>query len=117
MKRVLKYFVFLLITGIYAQIALAANISGNWEAAIMGHQVKAVAEQNGKNIKGVAYLYDPIGHKSTWHFKGMISGDNIQAAHHSGHRFTGKIVSSGKMSGILETSNGFRIPLDIYSAR
>ena len=117
MNRVSKCFVFLLLIGCCAQIALAANIAGNWQAAFMGNQVKAVAEQNGQKISGVAYLYDPIGHKTTWHFNGTISGDNVQAAHHSGHRFTGKVVSSGKISGILETNNGFRIPLDIYSDR
>ena len=28
--------------------AMAANITGRWEASIMGHQVKAVAEQKGQ---------------------------------------------------------------------
>jgi len=97
--------------------AMAANITGRWEASIMGHRVKAVAEQKGQNVSGVAYLYDPFGHKTTWHFNGTIHGNNIQAAHHDGHKFVGKVVSEGKMSGTLETNNGFHIPLDIYSVR
>ncbi len=99
------------------QTAAAANVSGRWEASVMGHKVKAVAEQKGKKLSGVAYLYDPFGHKSTWHFNGTVNGIDVQAAHYTGHKFTGKVVADGKMSGTLETSNGFHIPLDIHSVK
>lgn len=117
MSVIRKCSVCIMVTVCFVQIALAAGISGKWEASLMGHQVEAVAEQNGQKISGVAYLYDPIGHKSTWHFKGTITGDQVQAAHHSGHKFTGKVVSANKLSGTLQTKNGFRIPIDIYSVR
>jgi len=114
-KRVLFFFSILAICSAYN--ALAANLTGRWEASVMGHQVKAVAEQKGQRLSGVAYLYDPLGHKSTWHFNGTVNGNDVWASHHSGHKFVGKIVADGKMSGVIETDNGFRIPLDIYSAR
>jgi hypothetical protein len=114
-KSLLLFFLFVVV--LMAQSALAANLTGKWEAVYMGHQVKAVAEQKGDNLSGVAYLYDPLGHKSTWHFKGTVNGNKVQAGHNDGHIFTGHIVSDGKMSGILQTDNGFRIPLDIYTAK
>lgn len=115
LRRVLAFS--LLLGVLCIQNAVAANISGRWEASIMGHKVKALAEQKGQKLSGVAYLYDPLGHKSTWHFNGTVNGIDVQAAHYTGHKFTGKVVADGKMSGILETSNGFHIPLDIYSVR
>lgn len=114
-KRVVTFFT--LVTLLSAYHVFAANITGRWEASVMGHQVKAIAEQKGQKLSGVAYLYDPLGHKSTWHFNGTVNGSDVRAAHHSGHKFVGKIVANGEMSGILETSNGFHIPLDIHSVR
>ena len=115
LRRVLAFS--LLLGVLCIQNAVAANISGRWEASIMGHKVKAVAEQKGQKLSGVAYLYDPLGHKSTWHFNGTVNGVDVQAAHFTGNKFTGKVVADGKMSGILETSNGFHIPLDIHSVK
>ena len=113
-----RAFAFSLLLAVFCiQNAGAANISGRWEASVMGHRVKAVAEQKGQKLSGVAYLYDPLGHKSTWHFNGTVNGVDVQAAHFTGNKFTGKVVAEGKMSGTLETSNGFHIPLDIYSVR
>ena len=114
-KVVVTLSLVILITGVCNVFAL--SITGRWEASVMGHQVKAVAEQKGHEVSGVAYLYDPLGHRSTWHFNGTVNGNEVIAAHHSGHKFTGKIVANGKMSGVLEINNGFRIPLDIHAVR
>ncbi|MGC8660235.1 MAG: hypothetical protein ACP5U1_14310 [Desulfomonilaceae bacterium] len=115
LKRAVTVVGFLLLMSAYN--VFAANITGRWEASLMGHHVKAIAEQKGKKLSGVAYLYDPLGHKSTWHFNGTVNGNDVKAAHYTGHKFVGKILGNGVVSGTLETNNGFRIPLDIHSVK
>ncbi|MGC8604610.1 MAG: hypothetical protein ACP5VS_13130 [Desulfomonilaceae bacterium] len=114
-KRILIFSFFIFVSTVYN--SMATNITGRWEASVMGHHVKAVAEQKGQKLSGVAYLYDLLGHKSTWHFNGTVNGIDVKAAHHSGHQFVGKVINDGKMSGVLSTNNGFHIPLDIHSVK
>lgn len=91
----------------------AAELTGKWEASIMGHRIKAQAVQQGENLSGVAYLYDLFGNRSTWHFKGFVKGNKVVAAHHEGHVFKGDVTPDGRLVGVLNTNNGHQIPIDV----
>jgi len=88
------------------------NLSGNWESQVMGTRVVVHVDQMGQAISGVAYVYSPLGRQNTYHFRGLIKGRQVQAAHHSGHRFTGNIQEDGGVAGILMTKKGHRIPVN-----
>lgn len=93
--------------------AEAAELTGKWEASILGHRVKAEALQQGENLSGVAYLYDLFGNRSTWHFKGLVKGNKVVASHHTGHVFNGDVTPDGRLVGVLSTNNGHKIPIDV----
>lgn len=95
-----------------ASVAVAGwEISGRWVAHVMGAKVVVRVDQRGSAISGVAYVYSPLGKKDTYHFQGQIAGNSVQAAHHSGHMFTGRIEDDGGVSGVLRTKKGHRIPV------
>jgi len=95
-----------------ASVAVASwNMSGKWVAHVMGAKVVVRVDQKGSAISGVAYVYSPLGKKDTYHFQGQIAGSNVQAVHHSGHMFTGRIEDDGGVSGVLRTKKGHRIPV------
>lgn len=92
--------------------AEARNLSGNWESQIMGTRVVVHVDQMGQEISGVAHVYSPLGRKNTYHFQGLIKGNQVQAAHYSGHRFTGNIQEDGGVAGVLRTKRGHQIPVN-----
>ncbi len=104
--------VILVITG-YSWAA-GQDISGSWEANVMGSAVKALVQQNGRSISGVAYIYSPFGKKDTYHFSGHVDNGRITARHHSGHTFRGAVKSNGRIVGNLNTKNGFRLGLTAH---
>ncbi len=94
----------------------ATELTGKWEASVMGHRIKAQALQQGERLSGVAYLYDLFGNRSTYHFKGSVKGNKVVAAHNDGHIFKGDVTPDGRLVGYLNTSNGHRIPVDVRGA-
>lgn len=89
------------------------NLSGNWHASAMGASVDATLHQKGENVDGVAYVRAPGGKKATYHFKGVVSGATISAAHHSGHRFSGKVMNYDKINGVITTRGGQSMPVQL----
>jgi hypothetical protein len=87
------------------------NASGRWEAQTMGANIKADIQQQGDQISGVAKVYTPMGKKVTYHFSGVMQGNHISAAHHTGHRFTGDMVSPGRIAGVLRTRDGHNVSI------
>lgn len=87
------------------------DISGNYEASVMGSVIKARIEQAGDAIQGVAYVYSG-GKKNTYHFNGTIHGDRIQASHYSGHAFSGNVTPGGDLVGVLRTRGGHKISVN-----
>jgi len=109
--------VFLVSLAILLSLGSAAgagvDLTGNWRAKVYGHLIEAVMNQNGHALNGVAYLHSPGGKRDTFHFKGSISGGAVELAHHSGHRFSGKVTKDGRIAGILTTKEGARASVQL----
>lgn len=93
--------------------AQATELTGKWEASVFGHRIKAQTLQQGSNLSGVAYLYDLFGNRSTYHFKGLVNGNKVVASHNDGHVFKGDVTPDGRLVGVLRTSSGHKIPIDV----
>ncbi len=104
---------FIYLTLLSSLQAQAAELTGKWEASVFGHRIKAQALQQGSNLSGVAYLYDLFGNRSTYHFKGLVNGNKVIASHNDGHVFNGDVTPDGRLVGVLKTSNGHKIPIDV----
>jgi len=87
------------------------DISGNYEASVMGSVIKARIEQDGEAIQGVAYVYAG-GKRNTYHFEGTINGNKIYAGHANGHIFSGNVTPTGNLVGTLKTRSGHKIPVN-----
>jgi hypothetical protein len=94
--------------------AAQRDITGNYEASVMGSIIKARIEQAGAEIRGVAYVYSG-GKKNTYHFTGTVNGDRVQASHYSGHAFNGNVTPGGDLVGVLRTRGGHN--LSVHAAR
>ena len=91
--------------------ALAQGMSGNWSANVFGTRVNAQVNVQGKQVSGVAYVYSMFGKKDTYHFYGGVQGNNVYARHNDGHVFQGTISGPGRVSGVLTTKHGHKIPV------
>ena len=91
--------------------ARTRNLSGTWESHVFGSKVVVHLNQKGRSIAGVARVYGPFGKKTTYHFRGMVEGNRVQAAHYSGHSFVGMVGRNGVISGVLTTRQGRQIPV------
>lgn len=111
MIKLLALLAVMLVAALIPLGAEGRNLSGNWETQVMGARVMVHVDQVGQAISGVAYVYSPLGRKNTYHFQGSIKGRQVQAAHYSGHRFTGNIRDDGAVAGVLRTKRGHRIPV------
>ena len=105
MKRLLSVLAFMLLSGLPAWSA-EFDFSGRWEAWVMGSKIEAKIAQIGDKISGVAYVFDPMGKKDTYHFQGHVRGSNIQASHTDGHVFSGSLTRDRRLVGSLRTSSG-----------
>jgi hypothetical protein len=89
-----------------------SGVSGAWEASVMGSKIKVQARQEGGAIKGVAHVHSVLGAKDTYHFTGVVNKGKIRASHHSGHSFSGKLTSDGRLIGVLRTKGGKRVAVN-----
>jgi hypothetical protein len=109
-----KYFPLTIVLVLMLQVpALSAqkNVSGDYEASVMGSVIKARIDQNGEAIQGVADVYSG-GKKNTYHFTGSVNGNRIQASHYSGHVFSGNVTPEGDLVGVLKTKGGHKISIN-----
>ena len=89
------------------------NITGDWETTYMGSRIKLqIFHHEGKVIKGVFRISNPMGKEDTYHFTGTFENGNIQGSHHSGQSFRGKLNPNQRLSGVLRTTNGKEIAVD-----
>jgi hypothetical protein len=95
----------------YEASASGANISGNWEAKVMGVLITTVVQQNGEQITGVSTIHNRGRKKDTYTFHGFVKGGHIEAAHSDGHGFSGNVVTNGRIEGSLTTKKGYTVPI------
>ena len=104
-------FLFIVIMSCLPAYSAQRNVSGDYEASVMGSVIQARIDQDGDAIQGVAYVYSG-GKKNTYHFKGTVNGNKIQASHYSGHAFSGNVTSGGDLVGVLRTRGGHKISIN-----
>lgn len=80
-----------------------------WESRFLLADVLIELEQSGQDIQGVLFLEEPFRDVATYHFKGIMEGDVVEASHYSGHSFCGRMVGSGEIAGVLTTRGGMRL--------
>ena len=85
----------------------------NFETSVMGSRIRGTVERKGSDLRGVVYVYPLFGGKDTYHFNGKINGNRVVASHSNGHVFRGTLTPERKVKGVLTTSRGVRIPLDV----
>ncbi len=88
-----------------------------WEGRCLLARAVAEVERDGANIRGVVFLKEPFREVSTYHFSGEITGDEVFASHYTGHRFRGRLIGDGRISGVLTTKTGERLTIDIIRRR
>jgi hypothetical protein len=111
MRKHLALFVILLTVLCLPAHAAQRDVSGNYEASVMGSVIKARIEQAGADIRGVAYVYSG-GKKNTYHFIGTVNGNRIQANHSDGHAFNGNVTPEGNLIGVLRTRGGHNLSVN-----
>jgi hypothetical protein len=109
MLRKTALFIALCMVTSFPAFASGADMSGTWVASAMGSRLEAHVKQSGTNMSGVAYVYDPFGKRDTYHFKGIVNGNQVTASHHEGHVFTGTILGPGQVTGTLRTRGGHQL--------
>ncbi len=87
------------------------NATGRWEADVMGSKIKANLVQEGEKLKGTVDVYDPWGKKDRYTVYGTVHGDRLQAAHYSGHSFSGHLAPDGQLVGTLRTNGGHSVQI------
>lgn len=92
------------------------NVSGKWETSCFFNRMLLDVINEGDSLWGVLYLHSFAGEVSTYHFTGSISEGNVEARHHSGHAFQGR-VERNIVEGTLTTRTGMRIPLYLDDLR
>lgn len=111
MRKRLALLVILLTVLCLPAHAAQRDVSGNYEASVMGSVIKATIQQAGAAISGVAYVY--AGRKkNTYHFSGTVNGNRIQASHSDGHSFNGNVTPEGNLVGVLRTSGGHNVSVN-----
>jgi hypothetical protein len=109
MKKLVPMLALVLAVGVGVVWAVGVNITGNWQANVLGTVIKASVNQNGRAISGVANVYNLFGKKDVYHFTGAVDNGRINASHHSGHVFSGNVSSGGQIEGVLRTANGHKV--------
>jgi hypothetical protein len=93
--------------------AAELDISGTWEAGVLGSQIEVQVSQSGSSISGVAYI-SSSGEKRAYQFVGNINEGIITGALSGGHSFWGKVNSSVEVAGILRNNDGRVVPVSAF---
>jgi hypothetical protein len=91
-----------------------ADISGGYDANIPGGKMFVNIQQRRKELGLRADVYNFLGQKDTYHFKGRLDGDRINATHTSGHKFTGVVKSADTIDGVISMRDGRRIGMTLH---
>ncbi len=80
------------------------EFTGTWLGSCLMSKVEAHVDQDGEHIMGVCYVTASNGERSPYHFTGIVKDGVIEAKHHSGHVFTGKLLENGEIAGTVVTA-------------
>ena len=82
-----------------------------WETNYLIVRSVAYIHRNENKIFGVVYLFGLFGKTDVYHVQGIVNNGRIKAAHYTGHKFEGRMVSEQEVTGVVTTRNGhkFRI--------
>lgn len=109
-ERICLVFVVLACCLLQSQIRDAAA-SEIWESRYLLAEAVAEVEQTGQTVRGVLFVRQPLREVWIYHFTGTIEGDVLEASHHSGHRFVGKLVNEREITGVVTTRTGTRLTI------
>jgi len=101
--------IFILASSTFAQ----DSYSGVWETSQLCNKIIAHVKHEGDFLSGVVTIYEILGEDLTYHFAGTLKEDKVEVSHHEGHVFRGKILSNGKITGLLTTKTGVRIKIEL----
>jgi hypothetical protein len=90
------------------------DISGNYVGRIVGGRMFVHIQQKRKQLGVRVDIYNFLGQKNTFHFKGRLKGNRIRATHDSGHRFTGVLQGRGIIEGVVNMDDGRRIGITLH---
>jgi hypothetical protein len=100
-----------IVWGMFCFSGAIADASEVWESKYLFAGAVIELEHSEQDIHGVVFLKEPFREVATYHFKGRIEGDVVEASHYSGHYFRGKVVGNGEIAGVLTTRTGIRLNL------
>jgi len=82
------------------------DLTGSWEALVMGAPVTAEFSQEGQMFTGVMRIPEPGGKVNVYHLAGAIFDEKFVALHGSGHVFEGKMTSPDAAEGEFRLAGG-----------
>ena len=68
-------------------------------------------------IRGVLHLRLKNGKVDVYHITGLLHGNEMEASHSSGHKFTGEFVAADRVEGVITLKNGMKIELSARRER
>lgn len=84
-----------------------------WESSYLFSRIIAYVNQKENELSGVVYILGPFGKKDTYHFTGFVRKGRIEALHHSGHKFKGKVLSNEQVIGVITSKTGNRYKIKV----
>ena len=85
--------------------------SKDWQANVMGMNIKGRVERRKNDIKGFLRVPMPFtGKRKIYNFRGRINGQDV-TLRSGGHSFRGKIRPDGKVAGNVYIDGGPTVPL------
>ena len=82
------------------------DLTGQWEARVMGAPVTAEFSQDGQMFTGVMRIPEPGGKVNVYHLAGAIFDEKFVALHGSGHVFEGRATSADAAEGVFRLAEG-----------
>lgn len=92
--------------GLLCAPAVSAEDVEVWESYYLVAKATAEVKRTGSAVQGVLTVKQPFQDDWIYHFTGSVADDRVEAAHYSGHRFSGKLVNDGEVSGVVTTRTG-----------
>jgi len=105
MRRMLAALAAILIFSCSA-LAGTYDLTGDWEAVVMGAPVTAEFTQDGQMFTGVMRIPEPGGKINVYHLAGAIFDEKFVALHGSGHVFEGRMTSPDAAEGVFKLAGG-----------
>jgi hypothetical protein len=106
-----QYIPWAIVWGMFFFSGALADSSEVWESRYLFATAVIELEYQGQDIHGVMFLKEPFREAATYHFKGRIEDEVVEASHDSGHYFRGKVVGNGEIAGVLTTRTGKHLNL------